>query len=58
MSWLYNALMSPTFWKSVVGFATAAGIQLDPDQSNAVISVGLAVMGAINAWKHHDDNKA
>jgi hypothetical protein len=52
MSWLFSTMESPEFWKALVGFATAGGIQLAPDQVNAIVSVGLALMGAINAFKH------
>lgn len=58
MSIIWNALQSPSFWKAVVGFATAAGLQLAPDQENAIISVGLAIMGAINAWHHAASDKS
>lgn len=58
MNWLFTVLQSPTAWKSIVGFATAAGMTLDQDQANSIVAIGLAVMGAINAWKHHADTKA
>lgn len=50
--WLFNTASSPEFWKSLTGFAMSAGVALDPDQINAIISIGLAFMGAINAFKH------
>lgn len=58
MNWLFTALQSPTAWKSLVGFATAAGIALDQNQANAIVGLGIAIMAALNAWKHGKDSKS
>lgn len=52
MGWLSNALQSPEFWKSAVGFAGAFGVILDQAQANAIVGACLAGMGLINAFKH------
>lgn len=57
MSWLIATMQSPTFWKAIVAFMTAGGLQLAPDQENAIISLGLALMGGINVLKAHKDTK-
>ena len=49
---IWNALQSPEFWKSAIGFASAIGVTLDQEQANAIVALALAAMGAINAWKH------
>lgn len=49
---IWNALQSPEFWKAFVGFASALGVTLDQGQTNAIVALALAAMGAINAWKH------
>lgn len=49
---IFNALQSPEFWKAIVGFATAGGLSLDPAQANSIVGAGIALMAAINAFKH------
>lgn len=37
-------------WRGIVMILTAAGIQLDPDQQAAIISLGLAVAGVLGLF--------
>lgn len=37
-------------WLGVISLATAVGLALNPDQQNAVISLGMAAAGAIAAF--------
>ena len=38
-------------WRGIILLLTAFGIQLEPQLQNAIITVGLAIVGAINVAK-------
>jgi hypothetical protein len=37
-------------WRGLVAIITATGIALDPVQADAIIAIGLAVIGVIGAF--------
>jgi hypothetical protein len=37
-------------WRGLVAIITAAGITLDPSQTEAIVAAGLAVIGIIGAF--------
>lgn len=37
-------------WRGIVAILTAAGIALDPAQADAIVMLGLAVIGVIGAF--------
>lgn len=37
-------------WRGLTALLTALGVTLSPEQTNAVVSVGLAVMGALGVF--------
>ncbi len=37
-------------WRALVAIATAFGVNLDPAQQEAIITIGLAVYGALGAF--------
>lgn len=49
-SYLMKRLSEPSSWRGLVAILTAAGVALTPSQANAVIALGLAVIGAIGAF--------
>lgn len=51
MSYLLERLSENSTWRGLVMLATALGVQLDPAQSNAIIALGLAVVGLINVLR-------
>lgn len=50
--WLLDTASSPPFWKALIGFAMAVGINISPDQSNAIISGGVALIAVVQACQH------
>lgn len=38
-------------WRGIIAIAMSAGVTLDPDQQNAIIAAGLAIIGLINVFK-------
>lgn len=37
-------------WRGVVAILTAAGVALSPEQGEAIVALGLAVIGAIGVF--------
>jgi hypothetical protein len=37
-------------WRGIVALVTAAGVTLEPGQTEAIIALGLAVIGAIGVF--------
>lgn len=37
-------------WRGIVAIITAAGISLEPGQAEAIVALGLAVIGAIGVF--------
>ena len=48
-AYLLDRLREPSTWRGFVALLTAFGVALSPEQTAAIISVGLAVVGAIGA---------
>lgn len=40
-------LKEPSTWRGIVMLATGFGVALTPDQANAVVAVGVAIVGLI-----------
>lgn len=57
LDWLEDTAQSPAFWKALIGFLTAAGLAISPDQASAIMSMGMALMGVVNTFKHVNRNK-
>jgi hypothetical protein len=51
MSYLLERLSENSTWRGLVMLATALGVQLDPSQANAIIALGLALVGLINVLR-------
>lgn len=41
-------LQEPSTWRGLIGLATAGGITLTPELQNAIMAIGLALIGLIN----------
>ena len=50
MKWLLDRLKEQNTWRGIILLATAFGMKLDPDQSEAIIAGGLAIVGLINVF--------
>lgn len=44
------ALREASTWRGLVLLATAAGLQLDPEQEDAIVAAGLAIAGLIGVF--------
>lgn len=48
-AWLLDRARERSTWLGITGLLTALGVGLAPDQIEAIISVGMAVGGAVTA---------
>jgi hypothetical protein len=50
MKYVLARLKEPTTWRGLVLLATSLGVSLSPEQAKDIVSVGLAIAGAIGAF--------
>jgi hypothetical protein len=50
MNYLFARLSEPSTWRGLIALATAFGVALAPEQIEAVIAGGLALIGIIGAF--------
>ena len=47
---LLARLAEPSTWRGLFAFATASGLAVSPDQANAIMTIGLAGIGAVGVF--------
>jgi uncharacterized membrane protein len=55
-SYLLERLKEPSTWRGLTALLTAVGVALSPDQVNAIVSAGLALMGVLGVFTKDKDN--
>ncbi|MBP6564057.1 MAG: hypothetical protein KA200_00430 [Burkholderiales bacterium] len=48
--YILNRLREPSSWRGIFALGTALGVSLSPDQQNAIIALGLALIGAVGVF--------
>lgn len=51
IEWAIARLSENSTWRGLTALLTAVGVTLSPDQSNAIIAAGLALIGVINVFR-------
>lgn len=51
MNWILERLKEQSTWRGLVLLATALGVKLEPDHAEAIITLGLAIVGFINVLR-------
>jgi hypothetical protein len=51
---ILDRLNENSTWRGLILLATAVGLQIDSAQSAAIITAGLAIVGAINVFRKGD----
>jgi hypothetical protein len=51
LNWIADRLSENSTWRGLLGVATAAGVAIKPDQGEAIIAAGMAVIGLINVFR-------
>ena len=52
MEWLKTRLKERSTWKGLVWILTACGLAITPEQSEAIITAGLALAGVLDVFGH------
>lgn len=50
-SYILTRLTESSTWRGLIMLATALGVKVAPDQAEAIITAGLAVVGLINVLR-------
>lgn len=48
--YLINRLREPSTWRGILALLTAAGVAISPEQIEAVVTTGLALIGLIGVF--------
>lgn len=56
MDWIITRLSEPSTWKGLFAILAAGGITLAPDYQNAIIGIGLSLVGLYNVIKKDKSN--
>lgn len=51
MQTIIDYLKQESTWRGIIAIVTALGVTLSPEQANAIIAGGLALIGIINTFK-------
>jgi hypothetical protein len=50
MNWLIARLYEPSSWRGIILLLTVCGMKLEPDQQEAIIAAGLAIVGLLGVF--------
>ena len=50
MKYFIERLDEASTWRGIIMLATAFGVQLEPEQTEAIVSFGLAVVGLLGVF--------
>ncbi len=51
MKYLTDRLSEMSTWRGLIALATAFGIKIAPEQQEAIVATGLAIIGLINVFR-------
>jgi hypothetical protein len=51
MDTLLDRLSENSTWRGIILLVTAAGVTLSPEHQNALMALGLAIVGVINVFR-------
>jgi hypothetical protein len=57
METILNYLRQNSTWRGLIGLATAAGIMISPELSEAIIAAGMGAIGVINVVRDEKKKK-
>jgi hypothetical protein len=56
-AWLIERLKEPSTWRGLVAILTGLGVTLQPNQAEAIIAAGLALVGLIEVFRREKKTK-
>jgi len=51
LNWLVARLGEQSTWRGLIGLVTAAGVAITPEQTAAIVAVGMAAIGLVNVFR-------
>jgi len=51
MNYILERLKEPSTWRGLLALATALGVKLHPEMQEAILTAGLALIGAVNVFR-------
>lgn len=51
LQYILDRLKEQSTWRGIILIATAVGAKLEPDQAEAIIASGIAIVGLINVFR-------
>jgi hypothetical protein len=51
MKYLTDRLSEMSTWRGLIALGTALGVKLAPNQQEAIVATGLAIIGLINVFR-------
>ena len=57
MNYFLARLKEPSTWRGIIAVLTALGVTISPEQTEAIVAVGLSVMGLIGIFSPDKTNK-
>jgi len=55
-TYLIERLKEPSTWRGLTALLTAVGVALSPEQVNAIVSTGLALIGLLGVFTKDKGN--
>lgn len=52
--WIIDRAKETSTWRGVISIVTALGVVISPAQQEAIISLGLALVGVINVFRKEE----
>lgn len=54
MKTILDYLSQQSTWKGLIGLTAAAGVVISPEQSAAIVALGMALVGLINVFRNEN----
>lgn len=51
LQYILDRLKEQSTWRGIILIATAIGAKVEPDQAEAIIASGIAIVGLINVFR-------
>jgi hypothetical protein len=55
LNYVIDRLTETSTWRGLTFILTAVGIKLAPQQTDAIVAAGLALVGAINVFRRENE---
>jgi len=57
MNTILSYLQQASTWRGIIGIVTAFGVILSPEQTGAIVTLGVALIGAIEVFRNEKNKE-